>query len=405
MNTNFTPVVPDHVPPELVVDWSFQTGPGVGRDPQKMIDQLREGPPIVYSAAGRRGRSTWIFKRYDHIVEAFQNTELFSSKNYSGFSSLIGEDWPMIPSDVDAPQHRPFRMFLNKVFSPKHLNTMDDGIRESVRSLIDAIEPKGQCEFQASFGRPLPTTVFLRMMGLPLEDADKLLGWEHLLMHGVDLDDRARGVRAIKTYLEGVIEDRMSAPRDDILTYVATGVIDGQPLSAQDKLGMCFVLYAAGLDTVASALGFSFKFLAQHPDQQEKLQKQPELRERAIEELLRANSMVVAGRFVTRDVDFHGVHLKKGDFVSLGTLFADRDPDLFANPSAVDFERREALRHITFGSGPHNCLGSHLARREMRITFQEWFDRMPTFRLGEEAEPVTYGGAVFGVDTLPLRWD
>lgn len=405
MSSLFTPKVPDHVPAHLVEDWSFQTAEGLDRNPQATIDRLRNGPPIVFSAAGRRVRSTLIVKPFDWIVEALQNTELFSSNNYSGFSSLIGEDWPMIPSDVDAPRHRPFRMFLNKVFAPSQMNLLEEGIVETVRELIDAVRAEGSCDFQAAMGRPLPTSVFLRMMGLPLEDAPQFLEWENLLMHGVDLDDRARGVRSIKNYLVEMIEDREANPRDDILTYVAKGEIDGQPISLQDRIGMCFVLYAAGLDTVASALGFSFKYLAENPEKQEELRSRPDVRTRAIEELMRANSMVIVGRYVTRDVNFHGVEMKKGDYVSLGTLFADRDEQKFADATKVDFDRKDVMRHITFGSGPHNCLGSHLARREMRIVLDEWLERMPPFRIKKGEEAVTYGGAVFGVDYLPLEWD
>lgn len=404
MNANFVPVIPDHVPAELVEDWSFQTAAGLDRNPQATIDRLREGPPIVFSSAGRRGRSTWILKRYEHILEAMQDTELFSSRNYSGFSSLIGEDWPMIPSDVDAPLHRPFRMFLNKVFAPSRMTLLEEGIAETVQELIANLKRRTECDFQEEMGRPLPTSVFLRMMGLPLEDAGLFLKWENLLMHGIDLEDRALGVRSIKNYLVEMIHDREANPRDDILTYVAQGEIDDAPIALQDKIGMCFVLYAAGLDTVASALGFTFKYLAENPDRQEDLRTRPDVRHRAIEELMRANSMVVVGRFVTRDVNFHGVEMKKGDYVSLGTLFADRDPDKFGDPGHIDFDRQDVMRHITFGSGPHNCLGSHLARREMRIVLDAWLEQMPPFRIKEGEEAVTYGGAVFGVDSLPLQW-
>lgn len=328
----FAPHIPDHVPSELVEDWSFQSAPGLDSDPAATMDRLREGPDIVFSATGRRGRSTWIFKRFDHIVEAVQNTQLFSSDRYSGFSSLIGEDWPMIPSDVDAPMHRPYRMLLNKVFAPSQMAKLEHGITETVRALIAEVKTKPQFDFQDALARPLPTTVFLRLMGLPLEHADRFLEWEHLLMHGVDLDERARGVRAIKDYLVQSIHDREREPRDDILSYVVNAQVEDRPLETWEKIGICFVLYAAGLDTVASALGFTFKHLAENPEHQEELRRNPELRGKAVEELLRANSMVVIGRWVTRDVEFHGVTLKKGDFVSLPTLFADRDPARLAAP-------------------------------------------------------------------------
>lgn len=400
----FSPNVPAHVPPELVQEWSFQSAPGLDRNPAATIDAMRTGPDIIYSAKGRRGRSSWILKRYEHIVEAAQDTDLFSSDRYSGFSSLIGENWPMIPSDIDAPLHRPFRTMLNKVFSGSEMARLEEGIADTARELIDDVLPRGECEFQAAIARPVPTTVFLRMMGLPLEHADRFLEWEHLLMHGVDLDERARGVRAIKDYLLATIADREASPRDDILTYVVQAQVMDRPLTTEEKLGVCFVLYAAGLDTVASALGFTFKWLAENPDQQAILRTNPERRPKAIEELLRVNSMVVMGRFVTRDTVFHGVEMKQGDFVSLGTLFADRDPARFVHPETVDLDRKDAMRHIAFGSGPHNCLGSHLARRELRIVMDEWLDRCPPFRIKDGESPVTYGGAVFGVDTLPLAW-
>lgn len=400
----FKPNIPPHVPAELVEDWSFQSAEGLDSDPAATIDRLRAGPDIVFSPIGRRGRSSWILKRYDHIVEAVQDTELFSSDRYSGFSSLIGEDWPMIPSDVDAPMHRPYRMMLNKVFSPSQMALLEGGITETTRDLIAAAKARPSFDFQTMIARPLPTTVFLRLMGLPLEHADRFLEWEHLLMHGVDLDDRARGVRSIKDYLVETIEDRQANPRDDIMSYVVHAEVEGRPLELWEKIGTCFVLYAAGLDTVASALGFIFKHLAENPDLQDELRANPELRNKAVEELLRANSMVVMGRWVTRDVEFHGVTMKKGDFVSLPTLFADRDPARFACPAHVDIERKDAMRHISFGSGPHNCLGSHLARRELRITLDEWFDACPPFRLKQGDRAVTYGGAVFGVEYLPLEW-
>lgn len=401
---HFTPKVPAHVPPELVKDWSFQTAPGMEIDPARTIDRLRQGPDIVFSAAGRRGRSSWILKRYDHIMEAVQNTELFSSDRYSGFSSLIGENWPMIPSDVDAPMHRPFRMMMNKVFSPSQMKRLEAGIGDTVRGLIDDVLPKGSCDFQTAIARPVPTTVFLNLMGLPVEHSDRFLEWEHLLMHGVDLDDRARGVRSIKDYLVETIHAREANPRDDVMSYIVHATVLDRPLTLEEKIGCCFVLYAAGLDTVASALGFTFKYLAENPEVQAELRSKPDQRDKAVEEMLRANSMVVMGRFVTRDVEFHGVQMKKGDFVSLPTLFADRDPDMFEDPAKIDLDRKGVMRHISFGSGPHNCLGSHLARREMRIVLDEWLARCPPFRIKQGETPVTYGGAVFGVDYLPLEW-
>jgi cytochrome P450 len=395
--------IPEHVPPELVRDWTLEDV-GAATDPLGAMDARREGPPITFAPRGRRGGPSWMVNNYDMIVEVLQDPELFSSDRYSGFSRLLGEDWAMIPIEVDPPIHRPFRQFMNKVFAPRVMNTLEEGIAETVRGIIDEIRPKGTCEFQSTMGRPLPTAVFLRMLGLPLKDAGTLLEWENGLMHGANLEIRAQAARNIKNYLLDAIADREANPRDDIISYVATAVVEERPVTRIEKLGMCFVLYAAGLDTVAATLGQMFKFLAEHPGRQEELRADPSIRTKAVEEIIRAHSSVTTGRILARDTMFHGVAMKKGDFISLPLLWADRDPATFSDPIAIDFRRIDVMRHIAFGSGPHACMGSHLARRELRIVLDHWLETLPPFRIAAGAPPIIYGGSVFGVDSLQLEW-
>lgn len=396
--------VPSHIPPNLVQEFSFDSITGVTTNPPPAVDALRDARPIVYAPHGRRGRGSWVLKTYDLIVEAFQTPEIFSSDRYSGFSALLGEDWPMLPLEVDPPAHRAYRLFLNRVFSPKLMDTLADGMTQTIRELIAKVKDQGGCEFQEAIGRPMPTAVFLRHLGLPLDAADDFLAWENELLHGTDMAVRSAAARNIKDYLVAALKDRAASPRDDVLTYIATGEIAGRRLNEDEQLGMAFVLYGAGLDTVASALGFTFKFLAENQEIQSQLRRDGILRRQAIEELVRANSMVVSGRTVTRDTEFHGVTMKKGDFVSLPTMFANRDPQAFDNATAIEFGRANILKHIGFGSGAHNCLGSHLARREIKIVIDEWLDAVPQFRIKQGDAAVTYGGSVFGVDYLPLEW-
>ncbi|HTU13101.1 MAG TPA: cytochrome P450 [Allosphingosinicella sp.] len=395
--------IPDHVPPELVRDWTLEEA-GRARDPGAAMDALREGPAITFAPRGRRGGPSWMVNNYEMIVEVLQNPELFSSDRYSGFSRLLGEDWPMIPLEVDPPIHRPFRTLMNKVFAPRVMNALEEGIAETVAEIVSEVRPKGRCEFQSTMGRPLPTNVFLRLLGLPLEDADMLLGWERGLMHGETMQIRIDAARNIKNYLLAAIADREAAPRDDIVSYVAAAEVEGRPVTGTEKLGICFVLYGAGLDTVAATLGLMFKYLAEHPERQEELRADPSLRTKAVEEIIRAHSSVTTGRILARDADFHGVAMKKGDFISLPLLWADRDPAAFADADTIDFKRIDVMRHIAFGSGPHACMGSHLARRELRIVLDQWLDTMPPFRIAAGDTPATYGGSVFGVDHLPLQW-
>jgi cytochrome P450 len=397
--------IPSHVPSELVQDFSFHTAPGIERNPSGVIDRLRDHRNIVYGIGARRGRDCWVFKTYDLIVEAFQNPALFSSERFSGFSQLLGEDWPLNPVEVDPPLHRSYRLILSKLFAPSRMNELERGIAHTVRELTDAVLPERECDFQKSIAIPLPTTVFLDLIGLPVEDASLFLQWEQSLMHSLDMKERATGARGIRDYLVSAIANRETLPRDDILSYIGGATVDGRPLDSSEKLGMCFNLYIAGLDTVAAALGASFKHLAENSERQAELRADKALRAKAIEEILRTNSMVVAGRYVTRDTEFHGVELKRGDYVSLPTMFANRDGGHFANPTDVDFGRSNVMSHIAFGTGIHNCLGSHLARRELKIVMEEWLERVPMFRIPEGQAAVTFAtAAVFGVESLPLVW-
>ena len=391
------------VSPELVRDWTLEEA-GRSSCPLAAMDALRAGPPITFAPRGRRGQPTWVVNNYAMIVEILQTPDLFSSDRYSGTSRLLGEDWPMIPLEVDQPLHRPFRALLNKLFAPRRMDAIEDEIAATLGTIIAQLLPQGGCDFQKAVGRPLPTSVFLQLLGLPLEDMPTLLAWERQLMVGATPAERVAGIRGIKDYLVREIAGREAAPRDDIISYVAGAEIDGRPLTSDEKLGICFVLYGAGLDTVAASLGSMFKYLAEHPEQQQALRAAPSLRTRAVEEILRAHSSITTGRILTRDTVFHDIAMKKGDFISLPSLFANRDPDQFPDPEQVDFDRPNVMRHVAFGSGPHACLGSHLARRELRIVLDLWLERVPPFRIAQGKQPVTYGGTIFGVDYLPLEW-
>jgi len=204
--------------------------------------------------------------------------------------------------------------------------------------------------------------------------------------------------------LRRVLAERRAQPADDLLSYVATVEIEGRLLTPDEALGVAFLLYSAGLDTVANMLAFMFKYLAEHPQDQQLLRDEPALIPNAIEELMRAFPIILSGRQVTRDVEWHGVKMKAGDVVTLPTMLAGRDAQEFPNPDVVDF-RREKVSHITFAAGPHRCVGSHLARRELRIALEEWLKRVPPFRIKPGERAVTHGIGVFGVERLPLVWD
>jgi len=404
MADDATGVVPAHVPRELVRNFQYETLPGSDVDSvQAAAAAVRGGPDIIWGQGIRRGEGAWVMTRHELIREVYQDAELFSSRHNADFARLIGEDWPLLPLEVDPPNHAAWRILLNPIFAPARMRALEEDIEALARTLVDGILAKGHSEFMSDFGEVFPVQIFLKLFGLPLEHTSQFLQWENLLLHARTIEGRQEGARAIVAYLRKVIAERRTDPADDLISYVATTEIEGRKLTPDEALGVAFLLYSAGLDTVANMLGFMFKHLAEHPQDQQKLRDDPALIPDALEELMRAYPIVVSGREVTRDVEFHGVQMKKGDVVSLATMLAGRDEREFPNPDVVDFGR-EKVSHITFAAGPHRCVGSHLARRELRIAVEEWLKRVPPFRIKPGERAVTHGVGVFGVEKLPLVW-
>jgi cytochrome P450 len=396
--------IPDHVPPELVVDYQYGEERDFAQDPQRAAARLLDGPRVVFTTNLQHDeRQGWRVQRYDDVRAVYQDGETFSSKNGANFQAFIGASWDMIPLEVDGERHQKFRMLLNPLFAPGKINAMEAGVRELAVSLIEAFREKGECEFMEEFARPYPISIFLKLMDLPLEMRTEFLAWEYEVLHAKDMEVRRGGVRKIVDYLQKVIDERRSAPGDDLVGFAIKARIDGEPLSDDDVMGLVFMLYIGGLDTVVSALGFFFKHLATHPEQRRELIANPALLPDAVDEMLRAFSAVNSSRLVTRDVEFAGVQMKKGDRVFVTTIAANRDPEEFERPHEVDFHRA-TNRHLTFAAGPHRCIGSHLARRELKIALEEWLKRIPDFGIKPDAEMPAHAGGVWGIENLPLYW-
>jgi cytochrome P450 len=176
--------------------------------------------------------------------------------------------------------------------------------------------------------------------------------------------------------------------------------IDGRPIDYYELMGMLYVLYVGGLDTVYSTLGWIMHHLATNPELQDRLGRDPSLLPQAVEEFSRAFSVVVTHRQVAKDFVFHGVPMRKGDEVNLPIMLANRDPAVFDNPHVIDIERRP--RHIAFGTGTHNCVGLHLAKREIRTVLEEFLSTFDGIRLKPGETPRHHTGRTFGFDYLPL---
>ena len=396
--------VPAHVPPDLVIEADFHSDPGYAGDPFGAVAWQTTGPRIFYSPSHYLLPGNWVVTRAEDVRFVLQHPEHFSSSGGVSFSSLIGEAWDLIPLELDPPHHAAFRNLLNPLFSPKEVAKMEAGVREAAVRLIDSFAGQREVEFVGAFAQPFPVSVFLQLLGLPLGEMPQFLAWEFGLLKSFALEERSNAARSIVGYLRDAVRARRGGTGGDLITWAANAEVGGRALTNDEIIGICFLLFVAGLDTVASSLGFHYHYLAAHPELQATLRADRTLIPAAVEEFMRLYSIVINHRRVVEDIEFAGVLLKRGDWISVPTFNASRDPAEFERPHEFVLDR-PVNRHVAFSYGPHRCLGSHLARREFVVAMNELFDRLPPFRLKEDAPFRTVGGAVFGVEELHLVFD
>jgi cytochrome P450 len=367
-------------------------------------NRLREESPAFVSDIAP-GYNIWYLLRYEDNVTALQDWGLFSSGTTR---HLPDGGRRMLPTDVDPPEHTKYRRVLSPHFAPNAVRAWEGEIRATCAALIEDFRGTGRVDFVRDFAQRLPTTIFLRLMGLPLDRASQFIERAHRLMATPSEQDpegtaRHQALREINADLREVIDARRRVPQDDLISRLLDERIDGSPLSDDDLLALGLLLYLAGLDTVANLLTYAFRHLARDRGLRVTLASSPERVPEAVEEFLRLYSIVSAARVVTRDAEFAGCPMKRGDRIVYSTAAADRDPRQFPDPDTFDLNRTPN-RHIAFGVGPHRCVGSHLARLELRVALEEWLQRIPDFEIPEGSEWVQYIGPVAGLSALPLSW-
>lgn len=395
--------VPAHVPPELVWNNSFDRFTAEGDDPFLAVCRMHELPPLVWATDASYGRPGWIATRNDVISEIFMDHVHFSAERPGMIADLLGENVRLNPIEIDPPDHHGYRRNLNPLFTPKAISAMDASIRETCRMLIARFADKGGCDFVHDFAVPFPSWVFLDLMEMPRDMAPQFIAWEETVMRGADPLERVAAARAIYDYLKGHKDRHLGQAGTGVSSAIVNASFAGRPLDHLEMMGMFYVLYVGGLDTVYSTLGWIFRHLATDPDLQARLRDNPEDLGAAVDEFTRAFSVVVTHRQIASDFTFHGVELRKGEEINLPLTLATRDPALYNRPHLVDIDRKS--RHINFGTGAHSCLGIHLAKREIRIVLEEFLARFRNIRIADGEHYRYHTGRTFGVDYLPLRWD
>lgn len=377
---------------------------------QDRAAQLRAMGPVVYSTAHG---GHWIVTRYREIHQILRDPETFSSYPNNLVNAGAGK---FIPVELDAPEHGYYRNALQPLFSSQRMHELEPQIRAVVRELIDGFAAKGSCEFIAEFAHELPTRVFLTLMGWPLADAAMFTEITDIALQGIpggteeeSAQARAEAAASIFGYFTDFVA-RVRAgeePGDGVTAQIINTPIEmgaGPRLLTDDELSrMFFLLLIAGLHTVQGSLAWGMVHLVNNPGQRQAIIEDPELIGAAVEEILRIEAAVSPGRRATQDVVLGGAQIKAGDQLLLLLCSANRDETEFDDAEALELERFPN-RHLSFGAGPHRCLGSHLARIELKLAMEEIHARIPDYALVQSDPPIMHATSVRGCVRLPLTF-
>lgn len=366
---------------------------------------LRAAGPVLRTAFG-----SYLITSAEAAEFALRSPGLFSSRRAF---DLVGSPLPLVPIAFDPPEHTRYRRILQPFFSPRGVAAWLPQVRALAGELIDGVAQRGQCDLVEDLAVPLPAQVFLTLFGLPVDDRDRLNTWKDgLLRSGPPGPGETRGERAIRLgaeLYEYLVEHVAQRCRDGTGTSTGTGLLGqlladstDERLTDEEIYGLAFLFVLAGLETVTSALSTAFAVLASQPPLRSRIADDPAVIPAAVEELLRVDGpLLFVPRVTTQDVEVAGQLIPAGALVQVMVAVADRDPAPHPDPDVIDFSRQE--RNLAFGGGPHRCLGSHLARMEMRVAIEEWHRRIPEYQLAPGPAPrVTWPAGVVGIGHLPL---
>ncbi len=372
--------------------------------PQPMFKMLRDTAPAIDLGEEMGGMT--IVGGDEDIRHVLSHPEIFSS----GVDAVhIGQVRPLIPLQIDPPEHKNFRKLLDPIFAPKQVALLEENTRALVRDLIAGVVDKGECNFHHAVAEPFPSTVFLQLLGLPVSRAPEFIKLKDGIIRpdATTPEERIEKVDAtgqqIYAVLQEVIDERQAERQDDFISMFLDAEVDGHRLTPNDVLDIGYLFFLAGLDTVTASLDCMLSYLAQHPEQRERIVKDPSVIQHAIEEMLRWESPVQGVvRITTQDTEIRGCPIAGGTTVSVMLGSANTDERTWDNPDNIDFDR-ENNKHIAFGGGAHRCLGSHLARMELRVALEEWHKAIPEYSL-KDGIVLNYSQGLRAVENLELVW-
>ena len=380
-------------------------------NPQPLFKLLREagpavdmGPPDPDAETGL-GNGMVIVGNAQDVRHVLAHPEVFSS----GIDAVsIGQVRPLIPLQIDPPAHKNYRKLLDPIFAPRNVAKLEDQTRRLVIDMVEPLASAGGCNFHQAVAEPLPTTVFLQLLGLPVSRAKEFIELKDgIIRPPVPSSERVAYTNEVgkKVYavLQEAIDERMEQRSDDFISMFLDAEVDGHRLTNEDVLDIGYLFFLAGLDTVTASLDCMIAYLAQHPEQRRRIVEDPAVIPHAIEEMLRWETPVPGViRVTTQDTELRGCPIEEGRAVVVLLASANTDEQVWDDVDTIDFDRAEN-RHLAFGGGAHRCLGSHLARMELRVALEEWHRRIPEYQV-PDGHQLLYHQDLRSIDNLELVW-
>ena len=377
--------------------------PEVARRPQPTYQAFADGPPVVRDDGVGVIVSSW-----DLVTQVLRKPEIFAS----GLAMDLNTERQLIPLMIDPPAHRKYRKILDPLFTPHRIRPLEAPVTTLANELIDGLVGEEEIDFVSRFSVPFPSQVFLTLFGLPLQQLSQFLVWKdgairpHVVVgqpigHPDVVAYQKSTADAIYAYFDRLLDERADVRGDDLLSHFLDAEVDGDRLSRNEILDICFTFLIAGLDTVSASLECFFAHLAGNVDRRRQIADHPELIPAAVEELLRWETPVMGViRMATEDTVIDGCPVKAGEFVHPMVGAANLDSSEFPDAGTVRLDRNPN-RHLAFGGGHHRCVGSHLARLEFRVALREWHRRIPDYDIKPGAE-LAYSPGIRSLETFPM---
>jgi len=396
---------------------AFKDGP-----PFAWFSKLRKEQPVFWhdDPVAGEGEGVWVITRHKDVDYVSKNPKLFSSYANTCFTRPPADEMALALQrtsliNMDPPDHVRYRRIIRNAFTPRMVDSYEPHFREVVKGIIDRVAPAGRCEFVRDVASEMPLVAICELMGIPLEDRYDFFEWTNTML-GMDDPDlnvseasAQEAQLAIFNYGRKLAEMHRKEPRDNLVGALLDGIVEGEHLTEDEFCNFFMLLIIAGNETTRTVTSQGMKLLIDHPDELRRLEENRELIPHAVEEFLRYNTAVIHfTRTATQDLELGGKQLRKGDRVMMFYHSANHDEEVFQCPAHFDVGRntKEDVRnrHRAFGIGEHFCLGSHLARLQLRLVFSEIVGRLRNPQMDGELIRLR-SNFINGIKDMPIRFD